>query len=688
MPRAEINPDKPQEIMIETGYQDRYLIKQLPGANWDGDRKVWKAPTSWASAVILRGLFGPELELGDEFKAWGWRERRDRVDEANRLREKLALDDDDESPAAKVIRSWRDDPELLALGSTLRPFQEAGIRYLHAAIMAGLTDPMGSGKTMQGIMTIRLVHELGEQALPALIVAPNTVKTSWAKEFPKWWPSARVQLVHGGAGARREQLKAPADVYIINWEALRLHSRLAGYGSYALRSCHVCDPAKAELLKNAKHKVAEAGHNVAEAEAECKLAEAEMAVDTPDVVADVVVNKITLAEAKNHLEAFETVLAEAKKHLQTTERDVSHGSCEKCPRELNEIDWRLVIADEAHRAKDPKSKQTRALWAVSRPATRRIFMTGTPIANRPDELWSPLHFMDPREWPSKSKYVDYFTNKVFNFWGGMEILGLNAETRPQFFAIVNPRMRRMPKEVILPQLPPKVPVERIVPMTPKQAKAYKQMVDEKLAELGDGDVSQLLVGANPLTRNTRLMQLASAMLTPEGDGYVMVEPSSKLDDLDELIEDAEGEQLVVFAMSKQLINLAAARAEKRKISFGLITGDQSVPERQQTVDEFQAGDLRMVFATTAAGGTGITLTAARTLIRLQRDWSAVNNSQAEDRIHRIGSEIHESVSIVDMVAPGTVEIHQLEALAGKHGNLQEIVRDKEALRRLLYGEQV
>lgn len=656
MPYAEINADKPQEILIETGYQDRYLIKQVPGANWDGVNKVWKAPTSWATAVILRGLFGAEMQLGDELKAWGWRERRNRIEPATSISLSMEIGDDDGSPEAKVIQTWRDTMADLKM----RRFQEVDTLFMHRAQSALLSQPMGAGKTISTIGVLKLLEQLGENPFPALIVCPNSVKTSWGRELSRWAPHLRVQLVHGGAGARREQLKASADVYIMNWEALRLHSRLAGYGSYALRSCHVCDPEKAQLLKNARRKVAEA----------------EAKIDVPDAVVGTVID-----------EMLEAALAEAKKHLQVTERDVSHGACEKCPRELNEINWRVVIADEAHRMKDVRSKQTRALWAISRVATRRYALTGTPIANRPDELWSILHFLDPREWPSKTRYVDYFTNKVFNFWGGMEILGLNAETRDQFFAILNPRMRRMPKEIILPQLPEKIYTTRECEMTPKQARAYKQMVEEKLAEVGDGDVSSLLVGANPLTRNTRLMQFASAMLVPDSDGgFVMTDPSSKLDVLDELIEELDGEQLVVFAMSKQLINMAAARAEKNKVSFGLITGDVPVPERAAAVEEFQAGGLRMMLATTAAGGTGITLTAAKKLIRLQRDWSAVNNSQAEDRIHRIGSEIHDSIEIIDLVTPESVEVHQLEVLAGKAENLQEIVRDKEALRRLLYGK--
>lgn len=595
MPNVEIDPDAPDQVLIDTDYVDRFLIKQLPGARYINTSRLWKAPLSWATCVILRGLFKEKLKIGDDLAGWAWRERKERVEEANRLRNLLKLEDDDDSPATKIIRGWRGDD-----GPQMRPFQEAGVRYLYAAISAGLTDPMGSGKTIQGIMLLKLLHELGESPFPCLIVAPNSVKFNWEREFEVWWPQVEVQVVHGGAGERRSQITHEADVYIINWEGLRGHSKLAGYGSYALTEA------------------------------------------------------------------------------------------EKEPKELNAIAWSTVIADEAHRAKDPRAKQTRALWAVSRPARRRIFMTGTPIANRPDELWSPLNFMEPREWPSKTRYVDYFTNAQFNFWGGMEILGLKAETKKQLFTILDPRMRRMPKEAILPQLPPKTFVQRDVIMTPKQSRAYRAMVKQAIAEIENGtDIGSYLVGANPLTKNLRLMQLASAMLAQEDEKtWLMVEPSSKLDLLDEVIEEMDGEPLVVFAQSRQLIELAEARMAKHKVSCRLITGAISVPDRQTAVDDFQAGRVPVMLATMAAGGTGITLTAAHTMLRLQRDWSAVNNSQAEDRIHRIGSEVHDRITIIDGVAPDTVEIHQLDALAGKAQNLQEIVRDKKQLEAILLGQSI
>lgn len=673
MPFVEIDPENPADVLIHTNYVDRFLIKQLPGSSYRTEDRLWRAPLSWATCVILRGLFKHELQLGEELVSWARRERRDRVDEANRLRLKLQLDDDDHSPVAEVIRSWR--------GTTpfpLRPFQEAGVRYLYAAISAGLTDPMGSGKTVQGIMLLRALHELNEGPFPALIVAPKTVVSVWLKEFRLWWPEAVVQPVSGGAGERAKQIKTAADVHVINWDALRHHSALAGYGSYSLRGCVECDPELKESYETAERALATAKQTLSEMESLLEFNEEEPAED------------VDVEQLKKEIEEFKTTtLSRNEKLFRDVKRSTAHSTCERCARDLNDIAWRTIIADEAHRAKDPRSKQTRALWKVSRLATRRNWMTGTPIANKIDDLWSPLHFMDPREWPAKTKYIDYFANSTFNFFGGMEVLGLKAETRDQFFAIADPRMRRMPKELILPQLPPKVYSQRDIEMTPKQKRAYDQLVKEKLAEIQtQADLEAMLVGANPLVRNMRLMQLASSFLEPSGNGWVLMEPSSKVDFMEEVLEDMEGDPLVVFAMSRQLIELAAARLEKKKIDYRLITGSITQRQRDSNIEDFQAGRIPVMLATMGAGGVGITLTAAHTMLRLQRDWSAVNNSQAEDRIHRIGSEVHQKVTIIDAVAPETVEVHQLDVLAGKAQNLQEVVRDKQQLAAILRGQEI
>jgi SNF2 family DNA or RNA helicase len=155
----------------------------------------------------------------------------------------------------------------------------------------------------------------------------------------------------------------------------------------------------------------------------------------------------------------------------------------------------------------------------------------------------------------------------------------------------------------------------------------------------------------------------------------MMEPSPKLDVMEEILEETEGRPIVICALSKQLINLAAARLEKKGIPFGLITGDIHEIDRRKNLDQFQAGRLKALLFTLGAGGEGLTMTAADTIVFLQRSWSCIQNLQAEDRVHRIGSEIHEAIHVIDIVTPGTIEERQIARVHEKLQRMEEIRRD-------------
>jgi len=140
---------------------------------------------------------------------------------------------------------------------------------------------------------------------------------------------------------------------------------------------------------------------------------------------------------------------------------------------------------------------------------------------------------------------------------------------------------------------------------------------------------------------------------------------------------------VVAAESRQLIELAAARLTKVGVPHELITGAQSQWERNLSLEKFQNGDTRCLLITLGAGGEGLTMTAADTMIYLQRSWKMIANQQGDARVHRPGAEKHSSITYVDIVAEGTIEVTKLyPRLAEKRARLEEIVRDRERLSRL------
>jgi len=582
-----------KNVIIHTEWRFKELCKSIPGSKWDPKEQQWRVPTSWATCLALRSTFRDDLVIGPRLAEWAGQEVATRINPANELRELEVIED--------------------GFNEDLFPHQRAGVKFLAVARRALLADEPGLGKTAQAIRALKELQDRGEDVFPALIVCPNTLKKNWKREFERWWPGIDVEVIKGSATQRRKIFENEADVYVINWESLRSHSRLSGYGSIALAKCTECG-----------------GHD----------------------------------------------------------DRVSENRCEVHLRELNAIDFKAVVADEIHRSKEPKSKQTRALWAATGDADIRFALTGTPIANNVLDMWSILHWLSPDEWPSKTRWIDRMINTMMNAFGGMMVLGVKPHMEQEFYAAINPRMRRMLKQKVLPWLPEMMFERKDVEMSTKQKKAYDQMRDLMIAELEDGES---VTAPSPLTQTIRLLQFASSfaeMSVDETTGeskVTLIGPSCKVDAVMDDIKNGDfgDDSVAVCAVSRQLIDLLSAEMTKEKIPHGLITGAQSEDERQQAVDDFQAGKIKWILFTAQAGGVGITLTAARRLIMLQRPWSLVDHKQALDRVHRIGSEIHDSIMISDYVTEGTIEERVIQVLETKADNFEQIVRDKAQLLSLL-----
>jgi SNF2 family DNA or RNA helicase len=164
-------------------------------------------------------------------------------------------------------------------------------------------------------------------------------------------------------------------------------------------------------------------------------------------------------------------------------------------------------------------------------------------------------------------------------------------------------------------------------------------------------------------------------------------PSWKVDALMEVLAERPGQPVVTFSPSRQLVVLAAQAARKAGLQVGLVVGGQRMTERTEVVNAFQRGKLDLLCATTGAGGVGLTLTAAGTVVFLQRPWSIVEALQAEDRCHRIGSEIHNSIEVIDIVAANTIDSRVRAVLREKAGQLADLLQDQRIITELLGGQR-
>jgi SNF2 family DNA or RNA helicase len=597
---AEIDPDPRRDdrrkVMIATRYDEKPLIQQVPGSVWDSKNRTWRAPLSWSTCVSLRGVFAQGLKIGPRLWAWAAAERG-RVDWSSYLRELVELPE-----------GWP------SIDDRLYPFQQVGVMWLNVAGNALLGDEMGGGKTVQQLTALRVAGD----GLPALVICPNSVKDHWRRHIAVWNPLATPYVVGKGAVNRRRALTAasqdPTAFVIINIEAVRLHSKLAPYGSIHLARCVECDP--------------EFGNP-----------------------------------------------------------ELRTARCETHEKELNGFGFKTVVMDEAHRILDPQAKQTRAVWAVmhDESVTRHILMTGTPLRSAVDDMWSLLHAMAPIEFPVKGTFVDRYCMLGWGSRGTMEVIGLRPDTREEFWRVVGPYYRRMPKALVLPQLPPRVREIRYVEMGREQARMYKELEETLVTFNDDGEP---LIAASNLVAATRLLQLSSSSVSIEiGDRddpktwrVTLREPSPKIDDLEELLDGELGDtQFVVAAEHRQLIELAHARLDKRGVRCAMITGAIPELERDRAIANLHAGNIQAILFTMKAGGVGIDLSPARVGINLQRSWEMVANVQSEARYHRIGSERHESITTVDIVTQDTIEEKQIARLLVKLKRLEEINRDKARL---------
>jgi SNF2 family DNA or RNA helicase len=362
--------------------------------------------------------------------------------------------------------------------------------------------------------------------------------------------------------------------------------------------------------------------------------------------------------------------------------------------------WFHVIGDEIHRIKSEKSKQRMAVRMLK--CQYKTGMSGTLADNSPADFWSPLNWVEPELFPSQKSFKANWcqTEEVQGRFLGLDpqtgepihqlhdvVVGLREELLPAFHKKIAPFYMRRRKVDVGIDLPEKYYTVVNVELLPSQRKVYEDLRKKWKAWIGEQSDQKLDV-ISALSKLTRLQQAALATLEWDEGKYVLIhgkeqlvqkvrliEPSAKLDSLTDWMKDHGSEQVIVFSRSRSMINLV----EKRLIGIGLrvgkYTGETPDRFRQPIIDDFQAGKLDVFVATIKTASESITLTAASTVIFLDRDWNPHKNEQAESRAHRIG-QVH-PVQIVDFFALRTVDSKVRETNIRKYGQLKAILGDDQ-----------
>lgn len=346
--------------------------------------------------------------------------------------------------------------------------------------------------------------------------------------------------------------------------------------------------------------------------------------------------------------------------------------------ELRKQVWYHVIGDEIHKIKNRKAQQTKALKALM--PTFKTGLSGTPVTNKPNDYWSVLHWLYPSIFRSYWKFFEEYVDYEIKYPEGYKIVK-GPKNVDRLLKLVEPfTVRHLKKEPccvhhpqgVFPDMPGKYYDQIPVELDPQQRRAYTQMKKDMLAWVGAQE-STPLIAPIAVAKLVRLQQFAVAYADVTPDGVKLTEPSSKLDALMQMIENNPEKQFVVFSQFAQLIRLLETRLKKADISHGILTGDTPKPLRAGLVEAFQAGRIQIFAGTIKAGGVGLDLFAASTVVFLDRDWSPSDNKQAEDRLHRAGQK--NAVQVIDIVATNTVDLGRHQMLELKWTWIKRLLGD-------------
>ncbi|HET8937114.1 MAG TPA: SNF2-related protein [Polyangiales bacterium] len=334
---------------------------------------------------------------------------------------------------------------------------------------------------------------------------------------------------------------------------------------------------------------------------------------------------------------------------------------------LTKFKFHSVILDEAQHIKNPMSATARAVKKLK--SERRMALTGTPIENRLSEIWSIFDFVSPGLLGDLARFEEKFARPIDRG---------DQEAAAKLRAAIHRFVLRRTKSEVAKDLPPKIEQDIIVPLADEQNKLYKQILrqvrESVLSEVEKQGVAKSQIQI--LAALTRLRQVACDPRLMKLEGPWNEELSGKLSALKEIMQEAVagGHRVLIFSQFVEMLKLIRNVLEAEGITHEWLTGDTK--DRMARVDHFNNDDSVSAFLISLkAGGTGLNLTGADTVIHFDPWWNPAVEDQATDRAHRIGQK--RTVSVYRLIAKDSVEEKILQ-LSEKKRELMTNVLNTEA----------
>ncbi|KAH7482156.1 hypothetical protein KRP22_009845 [Phytophthora ramorum] len=597
--------------------RDRPLDDFAPDDGANGESTFQYFLIKWKALPYDEITWEREDDVGDDAAV---EQYNDRIVRAAKRFRKVALAKHTPHNKRKNFRGYTAEappPRRNEQTFQLRDYQLTGVNWMlfnwYQKRNSMLADEMGLGKTVQTVMYINHLAVVERTPQPFIIVAPLSTLGHWQREFDSW-TNLNAVVYHGSAAAR--------DV-LQNYEFFMSEDELL----------------RADELSGKK----------------------------PNNSTD----KRSYPRPKRNCYRFDVLI--------TTYEMASATDLYK----LAQINWQLMVVDEAHRLKNRNSKLSNILHTRFK-FENMLLLTGTPLQNNVEELWVLLNFLDQKKFESKENFLESFGELT----DSAQVEKLHSELKPYL-------LRRM-KEDVEKSLAPKEETIVEVELTVLQKQYYRAIYEKNTEFLSRGGRK----GETPSLMNV-LMELRKCCNHPflvkgveerevkrllkqtsvpkeEIQRQVsdsLVNTSGKLVLLDKLLPRLKetGHRVLIFSQFKIMLDILQDYLALRRYICERIDGNITGNERQSAIDRFCRKDSNsfIMLLSTRAGGVGINLTAADTVIIYDSDWNPQNDLQAQARCHRIGQK--KSVKIYRLLTSKTYELHMFHKASLKLGLDQAVL---------------